>query len=349
MPPDSCFAEIPDSRSTHKEPSSILCAITKEERRLFFPEMEILSIEKHRCEWVDCDTLSDQDWDDLVQSVRPQVMVTCWRTKRINVSAECERALKYICHVGGSVRRIVPRSLIEKGVIVSNWGDTVSAAVAEHALLLVLAALRDLPGWRAHMSVAKDERHAVLTATLKGKSIGIHGFGGIARQLIHLLKPFDARLAAYSHGVPAGFIASHGVHPSASLEDLMADCDVFIECEALTPLTTQSVTRRHLAHLRNDAVFVNVARGHIVEESALFSEAKSGRIRVALDVIQDEPISPDSRWLKLPGVLISPHIAGPTLDSYPSCGRIALENIRRFLEGGMPTNNVSLEIYDRST
>ena len=106
----------------------------------------------------------------------------------------------------------------------------------------------------------------------------------VARALVPLLRPFGVTIAAYSAGVPAALMQQAGITPAESLHALFADSEVLFECEALTPATQGCVTAELLGALPDDAVFVNVGRGQVVEEAALVHEARSGRLRLALDV-----------------------------------------------------------------
>ena len=91
------------------------------------------------------------------------------------------------------------------------------------------------------------------------------------------------------------------------------------------------------------------AGGPLQREAALLQEASSGRIRLALDVVRNEPLSPNAPLYLLKDAVLSPHIGGPTLDLYPKFGDFAQANILRFLRGELPVAQVTPEIYDRST
>lgn len=289
---------------------------------------------------------SEPDVTRCLETLRPEVLVTGWSTKSLPAdwlgSTDC--SLKYICHLTGSVRELVPRVFLERGGLVTNWGSLVAPQVAEHALLLALAALRNLPSWGPGSLDCKDT-----TRTLFGKTVGLHGFGKIARSLRELLRPFGVRVLSYSKGVPADYMTAHGVEPCASLPELFANSAVLFGCEALTGETARSVTAEVLAALPDGAVFVNVGRGKVVDEPALIREAESGRLRIALDVVAHEPLPPDSPLARLPNVIYSPHIAGPTGDQFIQCGRQALENLDRYFHQLPLEAQVTLEIYDRST
>jgi phosphoglycerate dehydrogenase-like enzyme len=166
---------------------------------------------------------------------------------------------------------------------------------------------------------------------------------------VPLLRPFGVAITAYSAGVPAALMQEAGIVPAASLAALFAGSEVLFECEALTPATESSVTAEHLARLPDDAVFVNVGRGQLVDELALAREARSGRLRLALDVVNTEPLTADSPFFGLPNVMLSPHIAGPTGDRYRQCGDNALANLAAFLRGETPPAQITLASYDRAT
>jgi phosphoglycerate dehydrogenase-like enzyme len=289
-----------------------------------------------------------------LQELNPEVLLTCWSTPSLDEtwleSDQCR--LRYVCHLTGSVRHIVPRRFIERGGLVTNWGGVPSAAVAEHALLLALAALRNLPRWPEVFTepMANSERMERLRIrTLIGRRVGIHGFGQVAAALVRLLAPFNVSITAFSPGVPPAVFARAGVAQARDLREVFAGSDVVFECEALTARTRHTVTTSELAALPDGGVFVNVARAGLVDEDALLCEARKKRIRVALDVFVTEPLAPNSPWLQVPGVVLSPHIAGPTYDQYSLCTEIALTNIEHYLMKREMTFLVTPEIYDRST
>jgi phosphoglycerate dehydrogenase-like enzyme len=287
------------------------------------------------------------DWNEWLRSEPPEILVTAWSTPLIPVDLP---GLRYVCHVCGSVRRTVPRALIEHGVLVSNWGDNASEGLAEAALLLALSALR-----RSHYfanlmhRLRKWTSIPVGTKTLYRRSVGIHGFGRAARKLVKLLAPFHVRISAYSERVPSQFFLDAGVEQCASLDELFSRSEVLFEMEALTPATELVVTERLLRLLPPDAAFVNVARGALVDEIAATRLAAEGKIRLALDVYAKEPLSEDSPLRDLPEVTLFPHIGSPTDDRLYQCGDFALANLGRYLRREPLMAVVSLDVYDRST
>ena len=289
---------------------------------------------------------------EKIKAFSPDIVVTGWRSPFL--SEELLRSdladLKYVCHVTGSVRHVVPRSFIERGGIVSNWGEIACTTVAEHALLLVLACLRRMPQWDAEMDAWRKEVPCRLpTRTLFGKTVGLHGFGAVARCLVTLLRPFGVRITAFSEGVPPAHFSSLGVHRADSLEDLFSGNDIVVECEGLTPATRGVVNAFLLGLLPDGAVLVNVARAALIEEEALYSLAGEGRVQIGLDVFHEEPLSAKSPLRRHPSVIVSPHIAGPTHDRFRLCGEVVFKNLHAFFQNGSIEHLVTLEAYDRST
>jgi phosphoglycerate dehydrogenase-like enzyme len=220
-------------------------------------------------------------------------------------------------------------------------------------LLLLLAALRRLPQWRPFLNLPSAAQNAhpvpIASRTLHGRTLSLHGFGQIARQIIRLTAPFNVRVRAYSEGVPADYMRANGAEPVSSLAGLFAGADTFIEVEALTPKTVGSVTAELIDSLAPDAVFVNVGRGAVVDEAALARRAARGDLQLALDVLAVEPLPADSPLRDLPDALISPHIGGPTRDQLPVFATRVAENIRRYFVGEPLLQPITTEIYDRST
>ena len=344
---------LPHKTSTRDR--QVLLALSGWEKNLFFQE------QKGRLAGAEIGSITGEElaggaWNrGRLEALRPEILVTGWTTPPLPKGwvAAPDFSVRYVCHVAGTVRRIVPREFLERGGVVTNWGDSAAPFVAEHALLLAWASLRNLPAWETGIEAARAmETHVVehvSTRTLYGCRVGLHGFGRIARALLKLLRPFDVKPYVFSQGVPPSFVLEHGATPCVSLKELFAKSEVLFECEALTPQTKESVTGGVLAALPDNAVFVNVGRGAVVDEAALLAEARSGRVRVAVDVLANEPAPPDSEFRRFKNIIFSPHIAGPTRDYCGKCGGLAWKNLRAFLGGGALENLVSLEEYDRST
>lgn len=325
-----------------------LVTINRKERALFFPpglERPIDSV-LPQAKYVET-PLPDADWSAQIAAFDPEIIVSCWETPLIPVTAN---SLRYVCHLCGSVRDQVPRALVERGVAVTNWGDGASASVAEAALFLTLSALRRSHAVARVMHVDRGWTEAKGgTRSLYRRKVGLHGFGAVARRIVALLRPFEVELAAYSEGVPPDCFLQLGVRRCTSLQELFATSEILIEVEALTARTRGCINERLLACLPDEAVFVNVGRGAVVQAGALETWTRDPRKRLALDVYSQEPLPPDSPLRGRSNVELFAHTAGPTVDCYPNCGQLALANLRRYLRGEPLHALITTEVFDRIT
>lgn len=334
---------------------ALLCALNAYEKADFFPDdlwahftdlpfaVNELSLPLTNC----------RQLPDFLTDAGAEVLVSCWATPPLppDLPVGGPGELQYVCHLAGSVKNLVPRVLIERGLKVTNWGGSVSRTVSECALLLILAALRRASAWTIamHAEGAWKDKYTVVTESLFGRTVGIHGFGAIARELVPLLRPFGVTISAYSPSVTDAIFARSGVRRAASLEELFSENDVVVELAPSTAQNVHVVDEALLRRIRPGGVFVNVGRGDVVDEAALARVAEEGRIQVGLDVYEVEPLPADSPLRRLPNVMLLPHLGGPTKDRRRDCGKFGVENLRRYAEGAPLESEVTLEIYDRAT
>jgi len=293
-----------------------------------------------------------EDWARLWHESSADILISAWRTPSLNSTLQPSdlKPLRYVCHLAGSVRNLIPRELIEQGLLVTNWGGSISPTVAECALLLILMALRRASYWAVAMhrdGVWKDAN--TYTESFLDRRVGIHGLGSISQCLIPMLRPFTSRIQAYSLSVPDAVFSSLGVHRLASLEELFTESDVVVELAAATPENYHIVTEKHLRMIPDGGVFVNVGRGCVVDGDGLLHVALEGRLQIALDVFEREPLPADSPLRGLPNVTLLPHLGGPTRDRRRDAGALALKNLRAYLLGEPLEAVVTLEVYDRSS
>lgn len=335
------------------DPPRILVVLDEGERDLFFfgPLRERLARLVPESEWLSPDA-DGSNLADALLKVRPQVLLGGWSLPEIgeDVLDECPE-LDYFCFVAGTVRGRMPRAFWERGGTATNWGNTISHTIAECALTLVLACLRQVSRFHQEMHLDRSWRAESDTPprSLFNRRVGIHGFGHIARELIKLLAPFRVEIEAWSDPVPAAVFARTEVRRARSLVGLFAANEIVIDVEALTPATQGSVNEEAINALKPGSVFVNVGRGKVVDEAALARRAVKGDISVGLDVFENEPLPSDSPLRGLPNAVLFPHTGGPTEDHYPLCAKAALDNLDAYLAGRPLINPFSLEMFDRAT
>ena len=293
-----------------------------------------------------------EDWPHLWRKDPAEILLSAWQTPPLNgtIKPADLRSLRYVCHLAGSVRKLVPPELVAQGVVVTNWGDSIAATVAECALMLILMALRRASFWAIAMHRQGAWKDATTTTqSLLGRRVGLHGFGSISQKLVPMLQPFTQQIQTYSPRVPDAILTRAGVTRAESLDQLFSTSDVVVELAAAIPENYHLVTERHLRLIPEGGVFVNVGRGCVVDEAGLIRVAREGRIQVALDVFEPEPLPSGSPLRGLPNVTLLPHLGGPTRDRRRDAGRLALKNLRAFLRGDALEAMVTPDIYDRST
>jgi phosphoglycerate dehydrogenase-like enzyme len=331
-----------------------IVALSDLERADFFPGEMWAELEKLLPEYrrVDLPLAKSEAWVRLWRETPAEILVSAWQMPPLNgaITAEDLRELRYVCYLAGSVRKPVPRELVANGVIVTNWGSSIAPTVAECALMLILMALRRASYWAVAMHREGAWKNSTtITQSLLGRRVGLHGFGVISQKLVPMLRPFTTDIQTYSPRVPKEIPAQFGVKQVDSLEELFASSEVLVELAAATPENYHAVKELHLRSMPEGGVFVNIGRGSVVDEAALVRVAREGKLQIALDVFEQEPLSADSPLRGLSNVTLLPHLGGPTRDRRRDSGALALKNLRAFLRGEPQEAVVSLEVYDRST
>lgn len=336
---------------------SVLIALSEAEEADFFPpelkvRLDAMPVRQTVVRW------SGAAPDSVIgklREIRPDALLCAWSCPSLpeDLAIGAPDGLQYVGYLAGSVRKLVPRPLLERGLAVANWGNSVSRTVAECGLLLTLMAMRRASHWTIamHRDGGWKDGLRTVTQSLFGRSIGLHGFGYIAQQMVPLLRPFGGRISAYSPNVPDKIFAEHGVERAASLEELFAGNDVIVELAAYSPKNHHIVTEKLLRSIRPGGVFVNIGRGAVVDEAALARVARerTDDLEIALDVYETEPLPKDSPLRGLRNVALLPHIAGPTKDRRRDSTALALDNLDKFIRGEKIADTITPELYDRST
>jgi phosphoglycerate dehydrogenase-like enzyme len=330
--------------------SPVLALLTTEEVAHFLPEPMLAEL-RALCPGLhirDPRTLAPGEYPRLLEEINPAVLLACWKTPRL--PDEPPSRLRYICYLAGSVKSLVTRAHLERGLLVTNWGGSISRIVAEWALFHILSCLRRATYWALAMHLDGAWKNGgTETASLFGRRVGLHGFGLVARELTHLLRPFNPNVMVYAPDVTPEAEERYGVKRADSLEDLFSANDIIVELAPLLPETKGIVTEDLLRRIRPGGVFVNVGRGAVVDEAALQRVAREGKIQIGLDVFSTEPLPPDSPFRGLRNVTLTPHLAGPTTDRRRDAGTFALENLRAHAEGRPLQALVTPEVFDRSS
>jgi phosphoglycerate dehydrogenase-like enzyme len=224
------------------------------------------------------------------------------------------------------------------GVQVCNARGVHDASTAELTLALILAQLRGIPDFvRAQ---ERGEWRGGFRPALADRTVLIVGYGAIGSAVEDRLVPFEpARVLRVARS--ARTTARGPVHPLADLPELLPEADVVVLLTPLTEATRHLVDAAFLSRMKDGALLVNVSRGPVVETKALLAEVETGRLKAALDVTDPEPLPPGHPLWTAPGVLISPHVGGPTSAFAPRAKRLLVDQLSRFADG-RPLRNVML-------
>ncbi|TGN81771.1 dihydrofolate reductase [Streptomyces bauhiniae] len=219
-------------------------------------------------------------------------------------------------------------SLIAPGVQLCNARGVHDTSTAELALTLTLASLRGIPGFVRAQEEGRWQGE--FRPALADRNVLIVGYGAIGSAVEDRLAPFEVERVI--RVARSGRTTARGVvHPLTELPRLLPEADVVILATPLTDETRGLVDAAFLARMKDGALLVNIARGPVVDTDALLSEVESGRLTAALDVTDPEPLPPGHPLWRAPGVLITPHVGGPSSAFRPRAERLLVDQLTRFV------------------
>ncbi len=220
---------------------------------------------------------------------------------------------------------------LPSGVALCNARGVHDASTAELAVALMLASLRRIPRF-----VRAQDKHSWAPGqfdALADKHVLIVGYGSIGEAIDRRLRPFETTITRVAR-TPRPDDDVRGVE---ELPTLLPQADIVVMVTPLTPQTKGMVNAEFIRRMKHGALLVNVARGAVVDTSALLVALEEERIRAALDVTDPEPLPTDHPLWDAPGLLISPHVGGNTSAFLPRARRLVREQVARF------ANNAPLE------
>jgi len=241
-------------------------------------------------------------------------------------------------------------AVLDESVVVTNSAGVFAVSIAEHALALMLAFSRGIhfcsrwpreKVWGGREYWKRLEPHLL---ELTGTTLGIVGYGGIGRAAAERARAFGMRIIALRRHLRSREGAADEIWGPERLHDLLKESDyVLISCP-LTRETRGLIGAREFSLMKPNAVIINVARGAIIDEPALIEALREGKIRGAgLDVTAQEPLPFDSPLWEMENVIITPHVAGSSPQTWKRQLDLLLENLRRYVAGEPLLNVVDRE------
>ncbi len=225
---------------------------------------------------------------------------------------------------------------LPKGMVFANAASVHETSTAEMTLALILASQRYLPDFvrAADAGTWSPSWHP----SLADRTVLLIGYGGVGRAIEARLLPFEVtvlRLARHERIDERGRV--FGIE---TLHELVPLADIVVVAVLLDESTHHLVDAEFLSLMPDGSLFVNIARGGVADTDALLAEARSGRLRLALDVTDPEPLPDGHPLFGLSNVLISPHVAGMTSAALPRIARLVHQQIERMQRGEAPLNVV---------
>lgn len=248
--------------------------------------------------------------------------------------------LKLIQVLSAGYDRVNIAGAREARIPICTNGGANSVAVAEHAMMLILAVFRKLVAY--HQNVAAGRWNEGIPRTvdiyeLEGKTVGLIGLGNIGQQVARRLKAFDANIIYYDEIRQSPEVEERLGARFVPFETLLETADVVSLHVPLNDVTRGMIDARALRRMKPKAILINTCRGPVVQEDALIDALRSGQILAAgLDTQEHEPADPANPLLKLPNVTLTPHSAGPTVDSFRKRFGNGYANIQRVANGEAP-------------
>lgn len=279
------------------------------------------------------------------------VLVTSWSTQKFAPEAVLGERLQLAVHTAGTIRGLFPAAVLEQGLRLAQGGSAPMAVpVAELSLTLTLALLRNLHWMDRRLQATRDWAASglgQLTRGIRGQSIGIVGLSRTGREYASMVAGLGVEsVRAFDPFATEEDAASLGVE-LVDLTELCASSDVLAIHAPVTDETRHMLDAAMIGRLRDGAIVVNTARSAVIDMEALTAELVAGRLSAGLDVFDVEPLPADSPLYGLDNVLITPHVAGGTVEARFAQGAGVADEIAAFLSGEPMRYEVTAEIYDR--
>jgi D-3-phosphoglycerate dehydrogenase / 2-oxoglutarate reductase len=257
--------------------------------------------------------------------------------------------LRVIARTGIGYDAVDVAEATRRGIVVCNTPDGPTVPTAEHAVTLMLMVAKNVKRAEGVLSdgtaAGYFARHRSIE--LDGKTLGLIGFGRIARRVARIAQGIGMRVIAFDPFLPATAFPSD-VTAAVSLDALLGEADVVSVHVPLTDASRGFMGAAQFAAMKPGAVFVNSARGGLVDQAALLAALGCGHLFGAgLDVTTPEPLPPDHPLLGRDDIVVTPHVASATAEGRARMFRVAFEQVIDVLEGRRPPHLVDPSVWDR--
>jgi len=258
--------------------------------------------------------------------------------------------LLVICRTGIGYDKVDVAAATERGIAVCNAPDGPTISTAEHALMLLFAVAKELKYAEYELRhTEKSDYYAEHQGVeLAGKRLGLVGFGRIARHMAKVALAMGMQVQAYDPFIDAKVGSDLGVELVSSLQATLENADVVSVHVPLMETTRHLINADRFSQMKRGAIFINTARGGVVDETALFHALDSGHLFGAgLDVMEPYPMKSDNPLLHRHNVVVTPHIASATEDGKKRIYESAASQVLQVLRGEKPPHLINTDVWDK--
>jgi len=245
--------------------------------------------------------------------------------------------LRVVGRLGVGLDNIDLEACRERRIAVCPARGANDTAVAEYVITTAMVLLRGAYAFSGQVMAGAWPRQAAIGREIAGQHFGLVGYGAIARETARRAQALGASVLAYDPHLPADDPVWSPVTRASDLETLLGAVDVVSLHVPLTPETTGLIDAEAIARMKHDAILISTARGGVVDEDALISALESGALAgAALDVFVEEPLgaAAGARFATCPNLVLTPHIAGVTVESNVRVSAVTADSVRAVLESG---------------
>ncbi|MEM0232946.1 MAG: hydroxyacid dehydrogenase [Candidatus Nezhaarchaeales archaeon] len=273
--------------------------------------------------------------DELIKAVKEyDAIIVRGRTKLTRDIIMESQSLKVIGRAGVGLDNIDLKAALERNIKVVSSPQASTVAVAEATMALILSLARMIPEAVTSLKGGSWLKSKFTGFELRGKTLGIIGFGRIGKAVAKRALAFEMKVIAYDIRDVREEARSMGVHVVPTLEELLRESDVVTLHVPLNESTWHMIGERELSLMKKGTIIVNTSRGAIIDTKALLKALKEGKLAgAALDVFENEPPKTEEEWelIRLPNVIATPHIASQTWESQMAASLMIAEEVYKAL------------------
>jgi len=311
---------------------------TLENEERILSTLDGLTLEAHHCK-------NEEELCELVKDADAVIVQFAPITERV---IGCMDKCKLIVRYAIGVDNIDLDAATDRGIYVANVPDYSIDEVSNHAIALMMALAKKLIPLTASVKQGKwDYTVTKPLYRMRGQTLGLVGFGRIPSMVAEKMRGFGLKIIAYDPYVKPEMAKQMGVELVPLKELLQISDYISVHCP-LTKDTHHLLSDAEFRLMKSSAILINTARGPIIDEVALIAALQQGEIAAAgLDVIEKEPINPDSPLLQMDNVIVTPHNAWYSEDAVATLQRSVAEEVVRVLTGSLPKNLVNKAVLEK--